>query len=294
MIDVGVSLQAERRYFDLVAPLAAAQADYIEVCPETLWRTDADDHLVANAYHAEIVEFVRANQCGVVAHGTGLSLGGADPRDELRLDRWLQRIADDHAVFDYRWYTDHLGPSTLAGATLQLPIALPYLDATAQLVRERLAALQRIVPDVGFENTVHYFLLGEWLDEPAWMARALVDPRTWILLDLHNVWTMGQNLGKDPRAWLAKIDFSRVVEIHVSGGSESDPAWLPDRSTLRLDSHDDGVPEPVWELLDEVLPRCANLRGVTLERMENSVDDTDVPQLAAELERIRRTIRASA
>jgi hypothetical protein len=47
------------------------------------------------------------------------------------------------------------------------------------------------------------------------------------------------------------------------------------------------VPEPVWQLFAEVLPRCPALRGVTLERMEGTVSASDVPELREELRRLR-------
>ena len=79
--------------------------------------------------------------------------------------------------------------------------------------------------------------------------------------------------------WIRSFEHTpldQVVELHISGGSMSDPAWLPAKRQLRLDSHDTAVPEPVWKLLDQVLPRCENLRGVTLERMEGTVRPEDV------------------
>lgn len=290
MVDVGITLQPERRYLDLVTPLAEAAADYVEVAPETLWRRDADDRIVPNGFHREIAAFVASTKKPVVAHGTGLSLGSAHTADDERAARWIERIAADHETFRFAWYTDHLGVTTLAGRVLGLPIALPHTAEAAALVRRRLAMLQQVVPDVGFENTVFYFLLGDWLREPEWIAHALDLPRAWLLLDLHNVFTTAWNLDADPRAWLERIDLSRVLEIHVSGGRDSDPAWLPDRSTLRLDSHDDGVPEPVWELLAEWAPRCPNLRGVTVERMEGTVDAADVATLERELARAREVL----
>jgi hypothetical protein len=40
-----------------------------------------------------------------------------------------------------------------------------------------------------------------------------------------------------------------------------------------------------------VAPRCPNLRGVTLERMEGTVGDGDVTLLAAEMQRLRATVQ---
>jgi hypothetical protein len=44
----------------------------------------------------------------------------------------------------------------------------------------------------------------------------------------------------------------------------------------------------VWKLLERVLPIVPNLRGVTLERMEGTVGQGDVPLLREELRRARR------
>mgnify|MGYP000964197200 CR=1 FL=1 len=79
---------------------------------------------------------------------------------------------------------------------------------------------------------------------------------------------------------------------HLAGGRDSDPQWLPSRRTLRLDGHDDAIPEDVWKLYEEVLPRCTNLRGVTLERMEGTVGENDVAPLRDELRRAREVLRA--
>jgi uncharacterized protein (UPF0276 family) len=288
---VGITLQAERAYLDLVGPLAEAEADYVEVAPETLLEASRGE-LVQNAYGREVARWVARTRLPVVAHGVGLSLGTADPADRARFRDALAQVARDHAAFGFQWYTDHLGASTLAGAAATLPIPLPHTDAAAALVRERLAELQRVVPDVGFENSVFYFLLGEWLDEPRFFARILERPRTWLLLDLHNLYTMALNLGLDARDWLARADLSKVIEIHLAGGSRSDPAWLDGGRTLRLDSHDQDVPEAVWRLLEDVAPRCSNLRGVTLERMEGTVAGADhVGRLREELRRAREVAR---
>jgi len=292
MVPVGLTLQPEEAYLDALAPLLDEDADYYEVAPETLWRRDAAGALVPNGFHKLFLERRERTGRPFVAHGVGLSLGTSDDDDPARLLAWLNRIRDDHRRFEFAWYTDHLGATTLDGRALTLPVPLPMTPQMAARVRTRLTHLQTVVPDVGFENAVFYFLFGRPLDEPAFFRAILTEPRMHLLLDLHNVYTMGRNFDFDPNDYVDRLDLSRVIEIHISGGSDSEPAWLPSRSTMRLDSHDGPVPEPVWALLERVVPRCPGLRGVTLERMEGTVEAGDTALLREEVRRAKRIAAA--
>lgn len=267
-----------------------AGADYYEVAPETLWRRRGDGRLEPNGFHRRFAGLRRRGRF-FVAHGVGLSLGSASPVDVRRRRAWLDRVAADHATFGFRWYTDHLGASALDGLAMTLPLPLPMTAEAARVVRRRLRQMQQVVGEVGVENNVAYFLLGDALDEPRFLMDCVRAPRCHLLLDLHNVYTMAQNFGFDPAAYLSRLDLTKVIEIHVSGGSDSDPRWLPSGRVLRLDGHDGAVPELVWRMLEAVAPRCPNLRGVTLERMEGTVEDRDVPLLASELARLRSIVQ---
>jgi len=285
---LGFTLQPEERYLALTAELLD-EVDYVEVAPETLWRTDEDGAIAPNGFHERFAALKASSNLPFVAHGVGFSLGSARPDPERRA-RWRARIAADHAVFGFRWYTDHLGATELAGRNLTLPLPVPLVPAAARAIRASFAALQTVVPDVGCENSVFYFHVGDPLAEPAFLREALAAPRTHLLLDLHNVWTNALNLGFDPWEYVERLPLEKVIEIHVSGGADSDPSWLPSRAVLRLDSHDHAVPDEVWALTERVLPLCPNLRGVTLERMEGTVGADDVPNLRAELRRARALV----
>lgn len=294
MVLTGITLQPEREYLDRLAPVLRSEAEFFEVAPETLWRIGPDGAFEPNAFHREFAALARDLGVPVVAHGVGLDVGSVDPAAAPRRARWLDRIARDHETFGFAWYTDHLGATSLAGRTVTLPVALPMTGAMAAVVRTNLRALQSIVPDVGLENSVFYFLLGRWLDEPAFLTNVLEPPGFHLLLDLHNIYTMALNRGDDPGEYLDRLDLTKVIEIHLSGGTRSDPAWLPDGRTLRLDSHDTAVPETVWRLFERVLPRCPNLRGVCIERIEGTVGEPDVAVLRAELRRAKELVRGRA
>jgi uncharacterized protein (UPF0276 family) len=284
------TLQPEARYLELVAPLFSL-VDAFEICPETTWRRDRSGKLVANGFHARFAEILARTGKFAIAHGVAFSLGSARP-DAARREQWLERIAADVATFRYRWYTDHLGVTELDGMNLTLPLALPATEEAAASVRASLATMQTVVPDVGFENSVFYDHASAPADEPAFITRCLDRPRTHLVLDLHNVFTTARNQGIDARRYVAELPLERVIEIHLSGGSESDPAWLPEGRTIRLDSHDAAVPEEVWRLAEAIVPRCSNLSAVTLERMEGTVSESDVAVLETELRRARRLVDA--
>lgn len=287
MIPIGIPLQPDEVYLELLDGVIREHADYVEIAPETTWRVDARGELSANGYHARFREFVASADKACVAHGVGFSLGSARP-DLVKRARALARMREDHAQFRYLWYTDHLGASELDGRQLVLPLPLPYTDEAAARVRASFDAMSEIVPDVGVENSVFYFHLGDPLDEAAWLADVVREPRRHLLLDLHNVFTTALNAGFDPERYLARLPLERVIEVHVSGGAHSEAEWLPSRRVLRLDSHDAAVPEEVWKLLERVLPRLVNLRGITLERMEGTVAEDDVALVRDEIVRARR------
>lgn len=291
MIPVGLTLQPEEAYLELLGGVIERDADYFEVAPETMWRADGAGDLHKNGFRARFASIGARLRRPFVAHGVGFSVGTPAAGRSATRRRWLDQLREDQADLGFLWYTDHLGATSLGGLSLALPMPLMMTPRSAAVVRRSLASMQTVVPDVGVENTVMYFMLGSPLDEPAFLRSVLRAPRTHLLLDLHNVFTMAQNFGFDPGDYIERLDLDRVIEIHLSGGADSDPAWLPSRRVMRLDAHDHAVPEGVFALLEQVAPRCPNLRGVTIERMEGTVTEADVPVLRAELRRARRIVK---
>jgi uncharacterized protein len=284
-VPIGFTLQPEWEFLELVSPLFE-RVDYFEVAPETLWALDASGELIENAYHRAFTAMRREGGKPFVAHGVGYSMASAHAGDEARRKKWLARIEADHRAFEFEWYTDHLGASSIGGLAVTLPLPVPMTQSAALVVASRLRELSAVVPIVGIENSVFYFTPGDPMDEPAFAGECLRPDGAMMVLDLNNVVTSALNYGFDPFAYAERFDLSRVIEIHVAGGKDSDPAWLGGR-TFRLDSHDAAVPESVWSLLARVAPQCPNLRGITYERMEGTVTDRDVPAILGEVERLR-------
>jgi len=295
-VGVGSVLQPDEEHLGRTAPLLDL-VDYLEVAPETTWILDREGALHRNGF-SRAFEAERARGLPFVAHGVGLSMAGDPTGDEPRRAAWLDRVRADHDIFHFAWWTDHFGATTLRGPRgpehVALPVPLPCDARTEARLEASLDAMQAVVPDVGLENTAFHFAWDAPEHEP-WLFRRVLSrgSRRHLLLDLHNLVLNAGCLGYDPRRWLATLDLSRVIEIHVAGGALSDPRWLPSGRVFRLDGHDHAVPAEVWQLLAEVLPRCSSLRGVTLGRMEGTVtSDADAAGLRDGLVTLRAILRA--
>ena len=290
-LGVGLPLYPDLEYLELVRELLEDEAEFYEVSPETLWR-EKSGVLVRNDYHALFREIRDRSGKPFVAHGLAFSLGSPleDAGECARTDAWIERLQDDQETFRFAWLTEHLGWTQADGLQATLPLPLPFTDESVRAVARRMALLRSVVPTVGFENNADYFSLGNPAEWPAFINTLCAESSSWLLLDLHNLYTQCLNFGQDPQEVLGLLETDAVLEIHLSGGSESDPGWLPSGRVLRLDSHDGAVPEPVWALYERAVPKCRNLRGVVLERLNGTFGAADVPALRDELRRAKELV----
>lgn len=289
-LGVGFVLHASEKYLSLCREIIEGEAEFLELAPETLWSADLAGNLTPTRWAGVMDEIRKRSGKPFVAHGLGLSPGTAaeSPEDEERFRRWLAAIRRDQETFEFRWYTEHLGWVQFQGAEVNLPLPLPPTADAVATVARRLNQLRPIISEVGFENQVAYLTFGDVRDEPKFWNRICSEGNLWLLLDLHNCYTQCLNNDVPLEEYLANVDLTRVLEIHLSGGSESEPEWLPSRRVMRLDSHDGPVPEPVWQAFQRIRPHCPNLRGVVVERLEADLAREDVPPLRDEVRRARR------
>ena len=287
-LGVGFALHPDLGYLELVRDIVERDADYFEVNPETMWRRRGG-RLERNDYHALFLRFLQASRKPFVAHGLEFSLG--TPLDEegepARVAEWLERLRDDHLAFGFAWMSEHLGWTTARGLTATLPLPLPHHPEAVAVVAERMRLLKSVVPTALFENWATTFVLDDAAREPDFFNAIACAAECGFLLDLHNAWTQSVNYGLDPWDYVSRLDLDRVVQIHVSGGSMSEPELLKSRRSMRLDSHDSPVPEEVWRLLERVLPRCPHARGVVVERLNGTFDESEVAGITSEVRRAK-------
>jgi uncharacterized protein (UPF0276 family) len=185
----------------------------------------------------------------IALHGVGLSIAGTDPLDERYL-KALRQLADRCApafVSDHLCWTNHRGRNSHD----LLPIA--YTEEVLAHVAARIATVQeRLGRRVYLENPSAYvqFAAGDY-DEAEFLATLARRSGCGILLDVNNLFVNQQNLGMDPEAYLAKLRREDLCYMHLAGHTV-----LED---VRVDTHDDVVPDGVWNVYRMAVARFPDL-----------------------------------
>jgi uncharacterized protein len=220
----------------------------------------------------------------LVAHNISMSIGSADLFDT----EYIEQIARWHRRCHFAWHSDHLafvqvGGHDGAAHNVGLAAPVPYDHETLALIAGRVARVQGTVP-VPFllENNVYYVQIPDQdMSEPTFLNRVAELTDCGLLLDLHNLYANARNHDFDPLGFIDELDLGRVVEVHIAGGNEL--------AGMYTDSHAGPCPEPVWDLLEQVVPRAENLCGITFEFHESYYPLLTADGVRAELQRARAT-----
>lgn len=248
--------------------------DFLELSPDIL----CHEHVAHGARRlvpqpARLEQTLRDTEgVPVVVHGLGLSIGSAHGWNPA----YLELLDAVHELRPFPWHSEHLGFLTVEtpGGELNVgtPLPLPHTEEALELLVPRGAAMARRygVPFL-LENLTWYLpgLTSEGgRDEVAFLNDFVERSGCGLLLDLYNLHCNAVNQGFDALAALKRLRLDRVVQVHVAGGDTHDG--------FLMDVHSDVVPEPVWELLEWLVPRAPHLAGISYELLEEARLTPDV------------------
>jgi uncharacterized protein (UPF0276 family) len=242
--------------------------DFFEVAPENYMRR--------GGYFPDALRRVRAH-APILTHGLTMSLGGLDPFGDDYMAE-LRRFVD---LLDPPFHSDHLCFGGARGRMLHDLLPLPVTRHAVAHVAARIREAQdRLERPMAVENISYYFLPGRIdMDEGSFVADVVEAADCRLLFDVNNLYVNAQNHGFDAYAYLDRIPWDRVEQLHVAGHEHREAEGL------LIDTHGAPVEADVFTLLEEVVSRVGPV-PVLLER------DHDVPELAVLLEEvavIRRT-----
>ncbi len=233
-----------------------------------LWfEVHAENYMIDSAPRLAMLQKLRDTR-PLSIHGVGLSLASDAPPDTVH----LRKLRDLVWRFDPFLVSEHLAWSR-QGA-LCFPDLLPFPRTVEAL--ERIARNIDIVQEVLrrpilIENPSLYIALdGHEIDENDFLNALAQRTGCGLLIDINNVHVSANNMGFDPRAYLARISHTAIGEVHLAGHTV-DPE-LGDR--LLIDSHDTPISDSVWTLYGDFIAEIGE-RPTLIER------DGNVPAFGA-------------
>jgi uncharacterized protein (UPF0276 family) len=259
--------------------------DYLALIPDRSWVDHGPGSKPRFEELPEVYKILRevSRSLPIVMHCIGLSICSADVFDE----EYLGRLAEWRVRHACLWTSEHLsfsrsasGHESNAAVALPIPYDREMLDLLIPRVR---TAQERLGCPFLLENNAYYFTFPcQEMAEADFLNQLSLQTGCHLLLDLHNVYTNSINHGFDARAFLASLDLTRVLEVHIAGGISL--------MGFHIDSHSGPTLEGVWELLDFVAPRAPSLRGVTFEFHESSWPLLREDGVLSQLERARSVL----
>jgi hypothetical protein len=223
-------------------PFAEARVDALEVLLDTLAGPLDSPYIVLPGKQAELARL--AGLAPLIAHSNYGAEFGFEPLEQTAAVRRhvpLARLTGSPWVADHCFYGDSSWVDIWSSPVQFSRPEVRRLGARARELQDRYGM------PLAHENAAYYVQCpGGQLSEARFMAALVEESGTYLHLDLHNVYTNSVNFPDfDAAEYLRVIPLERVIEIHLAGGTWS-RGWYHDW-------HQGPVPEPVWEMLEQVL-----------------------------------------
>lgn len=227
----------------------------------------------------EILQYY-SNTNNLVGHGVSFSILSGQWSE--RQEWWLECLKEEIQKRNYCHISEHFGFMTAGDFHRNVPLPVPLLPSTLAIGKARLKQLSEIckVP-IGLENLAMAFGERDVAEQGKFLKELVSEIDGFLVLDLHNIYCQVCNFNVDPLALIQSYPLDKVKEIHISGGRWGVSSTSPNKF-IRFDTHDQTVPEEVFDLLKMSLPLCKNVEAVIYERIGNTIFDDIGAQLYRE------------
>lgn len=228
----------------------------------------------------------------LVGHGVFFSLFSGKWLPEQA--EWLVQLKKITAEFSFDHITEHFGFMTGKDFHKGAPIGIPYTPVTLSLGVDRLRRIQDACQcPVGLENLAFAYTLDEVKIHGHFLEKLITPVNGFIILDLHNIYCQMCNFGISYEEIIDLYPLDRVREIHISGGSWAETSSRPQQK-IRRDTHDEAVPDEVFELLKRTFDKCLNLKYVVLEQIGAGLKSQESRDLfRQDFEQLHRLVQAN-
>ncbi|NQZ09977.1 MAG: DUF692 domain-containing protein [Algicola sp.] len=241
--------------------------DWFEIISENF----IDNH----GYDRYVLDSLR-EKVPVVMHGVSLSIGSSDPLNMDYLAK-LKQLADE---IKPRWISDHLCWTGIAGINTHDLLPMPLTEASLKHVTARVNQVQDYLQRPLIIENPSTYLEFEQSTLKEWDFLRLLTEQTGcgLLLDVNNVFVSATNHQFDCLDYIDNLPHDKIVQIHLAGPTQS--------GQCMIDTHDQPVPTPVWQLYQRVIELC----GPVSTLLEWDANIPDYPDLLLELYKAKAVI----
>ncbi len=253
----------------------------LETNPPVDWfEVVSENFMVAGGNPHKYLDLIRRDY-PIVMHGVSLSIGSCDALDM----NYLKQLKQLKERLEPRWISDHLCWTGVNGMNLHDLMPLPYTQETIEHVVARINYVQDYLGcQILLENVSSYVTYQE-LDMQEWefITEIAQQSDCLLLLDVNNVFVSAFNHSFDTSDYINGIPLDRVKQIHLAG--------YTDNGDYLIDTHDQPVSAPVWELYEQTLKRFGSVPTM-IERDDNFPAFDELLAELAQARSIERRVNA--
>ena len=189
----------------------------------------------------------------VSLHGVGLSLGRADDLNQAHLAQ-LKDLVDQ---VEPCIVSEHLAWSAYSHCHLPDLLPLPLTKQAMSIVCQHIDQMQTVLGrQILIENPSNYLLFDQLqIPEADFLNELAQRTGCGLLMDVNNIHVSASNVGRDAAAYIDAINSDAIGQYHLAGYLEVERASGEVSETVLIDTHNQTVYQPVWELFDRALSK---------------------------------------
>ena len=223
-----------------------------------------------DSWSAQIVD--KFSKAGALT-GHGVNLSVLSDCFSQRQQDWLDHAREEFRNRKYVHASEHFGFAEAGPIAYGAPLAVPMDAHSLHIGKEMMKRYAEATQcPVGLENLAFAFSMEDVKRQGEFIDELISSVDGFLLLDLHNIFCQVANFDIPERELLDSYPLAKVRELHLSGGSWS-PSVSGKRLAVRRDTHDDAVPQEVFNLTALALKLCPNTEFVFLERLANTMPE---------------------
>lgn len=236
----------------------------------------SENYFVAGGKPWHYLNKIRADY-PIVMHGVSMSIGSIDPINK----DYLNQLKNTIARVEPQWVSDHLCFTQVGGINSHDLLPMPYTSEALDHLANKISQVQDYLGrEMIFENVSSYLTYNDsQMSEWEFLAQLHKQTGCKFLMDVNNVYVSARNHDFNAMDYLSAIPSTAIAQIHLAGHQ--------DFGTHIIDTHDEDVPDAVWDLYAQYA-KTLNPVSTMIERDDNigSLDD-----LITELEHAKTLVK---